>query len=92
MVKWVTMAATALAFGFVTAPASAAPLVIGVQAADRASAAEPVGYRSCRWFNGKKVCRWVEGYGYGPNFGVYIGDGDRRGYRRGDRRGDRGRR
>lgn len=84
MIKLVSIAAMALAFGFVTAPASAAPIgsVNGVQVADGASIAEQVGYRKCRWHNGRKHCRWVEGYGYGPSVGVHIGDGDRRGHRR----------
>jgi hypothetical protein len=72
-----------VAFGFVMAPASAAPTgSVGLQAADGTSIAEQVGYRSCRWSNGRKHCRWVEGFGYGPSVGVYIGDGDRRGRHR----------
>jgi hypothetical protein len=76
-----------LTLGFVTAPASAAPTgSIGLEAAGGASIADQVGYRNCRWHNGRKHCRWVEGYGYGPSVGVYIGDGDRRGHRRGRHR------
>jgi hypothetical protein len=90
MIKLVPIAAVALAFGFVTAPASAAPTgsVNGAQAADGASIAEQVGYRSCRWYNGRKHCRWVEGYEYGPSVGVSIGDRDRRGHHRRDRHRD----
>jgi hypothetical protein len=87
MSRWVSIAAMTLAFGFVTAPVSAAPTgSVGLEAADRSSIAEQVGYRSCRWYNGRKHCRWVEGFGYGPSVGVYIGDGDRRDHRRGRHR------
>ena len=83
MRRWVSIAAMTVAFGFVMAPASAAPIgSVGLQAADGTSIAEQVGYRSCRWYNGRKHCRWVEGFGYGPSVGVYIGDGDRRGRHR----------
>ena len=78
----VSAGAFALTLGFLAAPASAAPLgsVDGVKAGTGVSAAEQVAYRRCWWLDGRRHCRWVEGYGYGPSVGVYIGDG-RRGHR-----------
>jgi hypothetical protein len=72
-----------LAFGFITAPASAAPIgSVGLQAADGTAIAEQVGYRSCRWYNGRKHCRWVEASDMDRALAWYIGDGDRRGRHR----------
>jgi hypothetical protein len=78
----VSAGAFALTLGFLAVPASAAPLgsVGGVKVGTGVSAAEQVAYRRCWWRDGRRHCRWVEGYGYGPSVGVYIGDG-RRGHR-----------
>ena len=75
--KILSAGALALTLGFLTAPASAAPLgsVDGVKSGT-ASAAEQVAYRRCWWRNGHRHCRWVDdGYGYGPGVNLYFGGG-----------------
>jgi hypothetical protein len=79
--KLLSAGGLALALGLLTVPASAAPANNLAGMKDRStSAVEDVAYRRCWWRDGRRHCRYVERYGYGPSIGVYIGDG-RRGHR-----------
>ena len=81
LTQYLSAGAFALTLGLLASSASAAPLASldGVKA-DSTSATEQVADRRCWWRDGRRHCRYVESYGYGPSVGVTIGDG-----RRGDR-------
>jgi hypothetical protein len=89
--KIFSLGVVALALGFLSIPASAAPVTgVGVVTGDNESSAERVAYRRCWYEHGRRHCRrtvsryyyddgyYGYGYGpsyYGPSFGLYFGGG-----------------